>query len=268
MILEDYKHIELTEDELDDAILTAKMQKERRIEHDKSLALQHENRKRLALFASEFSYDQMKAYFTYRKNLLFQNGVFHKPFVIHKDNQEVIEMLLLYFSRDKKAESMGIDLNKGICLAGVPGCGKSWLMKIFSKNPRQSFYIRDCNDLARDYQTKGASVIDEYSLPIRAAVNDKDNFYKPLIGVCFSDLGVEKVKKSFGNESNVIAEIIFNRYKNASSSPEYRSLVGDLTHIETNLTAEQIEEFYGSRIRSRLRETVNFIQLPGGDMRK
>lgn len=63
-----------------------------------------------------------------------------------------------------------------------------------------------------------------------------------------------------GNKSNVMADIIFGRYKNG--------LVGDMTHGETNLSVVQIEEFYGPRIRSRFSEIFNWIVLTGKDRRK
>jgi hypothetical protein len=85
-------------------------------------------------------------------------------------------------------------------------------------------------------------------------------FLQPQIGVCFSDIGTEDIKNNFGNKTNVMADIIFNRYKN--------NVVGDLTHAETNLSANQIEEFYGQRIRSRFSEMFNWIVITGEDRRK
>ena len=261
--LENYSHIELTEDEFDNAILQAKVKKDLVIQEDERQKIIEQNRKNLLLTTSNFTYPQMMDYVKYRANVLHENKVFYKPFEIDDSNRQIVELLCMYFSRDQKFESFGnYSLNKGICLVGVPGVGKSWLMKLFNKNPRQCFYIRDCKDISLAYQDKeiGAQVIEDYSFPIKAAVNDKDVFYQTNIGVCFSDVGTEDLKSNFGNKANVIADILFNRYKNG--------VVGDLTHAETNLTSDQIEQFYGQRIRSRFAEMFNWIKIAGSDRRK
>lgn len=259
-ILEDYKEIDLTEDELDEAILDAKIKKERRIEAERIREREQENRRNFNLYTSDFSYEQMKGLALHRAGILYENKVFNRPFVLDSYNTPVFDLMCMYFSRDKRFEQMGYSLHKGICLAGIPGAGKSWLMKIFNKNPRQCFYIRDCKEISLRYQKDGMEIIEEFSHPIKAAVNDKDNYFKPQIGVCFSDLGTEDLKNSYGNKSNVIADILFERYKN--------NVIGDLTHGETNLTVPQIEDFYGARIRSRFSEMFNWIVLDGKDRRK
>lgn len=257
----DYSHIELTEVELDEAIIDAKMKKEKRLELEKVQEVEQQNRKNMQLYTSEFNYEQMKGLAFYRAGMLFENKVFTQKFELDENNKAVFDLLCMYFSRDPRFEQMGnYSLSKGICLVGVPGVGKSWLMKIFNKNPRQCFYIRDCKEISLQYQKDGMVVIEEYSKPIKAAYEDKDNFLKPHIGVCFSDLGTEDIKNNYGNKSNVVADILFERYKN--------NIIGDLTHGETNLTADQIEEFYGIRIRSRFSEMFNWIVLTGSDRRK
>lgn len=261
MLLENYSHIELTEDETDIAILQAKVKKDAILIEEENKKRIEDNRKNLLLISTGFSYDQMVGFINYRTEVLFDSGVFNRKFVIDESNRFVIELLCMYFSRDERFESMGnFSLNKGLCFAGVPGVGKSWLMKLFNKNPRQCFYIRDCKQISLDYQQGGAEIIDEYSNVIKAAVNDKDVFYQPKIGVCFSDIGTEDVKNNYGNKTNVIGDILFNRYKNM--------ITGDLTHAETNLTVDQIEAFYGSRIRSRFSEMFNWIVITGNDRRR
>lgn len=209
---------------------------------------------------TKFTYDQQYGLFLHRANALFESGTFSKRFLIDNDNREIIFLLCCYFTNDKRFEDAGYDLNKGICLAGNPGRGKSWLMKIFGKNTRQSFYIRGCKEVSLRYQKEGALVLEEFSNPIKAAYNDKDVFFQKEIGICFSDLGTEAVKKNFGNEVNVMEDILFERDRN--------NLRKDLTHMETNLNGDEIEAFYGIRIRSRIREMFNWIEVPGNDRRK
>ncbi|MEK6878907.1 MAG: ATPase, partial [Nanoarchaeota archaeon] len=72
------------------------------------------------------------------------------------------------------------------------------------------------------------------------------------VGVCFDDMGTEDDRKNYGNESNVMADVMLNRYDNK------RNLIRK-THITTNLTTEEMEQRYGSRVRSRMREMFNLV---------
>ena len=74
---------------------------------------------------------------------------------------------------------------------------------------------------------------------------------------CFDDLGIENNIKYYGNECNVMAEILLSRYDLFIGR-------GLITHITTNLSATEIEEAYGNRLRSRLREMVNLIGFDQG----
>jgi hypothetical protein len=67
-------------------------------------------------------------------------------------------------------------------------------------------------------------------------------------------LGVEGSLKYFGNECNVMAEILLSRYDLFVSQKI-------MTHITTNLTASEIENLYGNRVRSRLRKCSNLISF-------
>ena len=58
--------------------------------------------------------------------------------------------------------------------------------------------------------------------------------------------------KYYGNECNVMAEILLSRYDIFISK-------NILTHITSNLSASEIESAYGNRIRSRLRNMLNLI---------
>jgi DNA replication protein DnaC len=68
----------------------------------------------------------------------------------------------------------------------------------------------------------------------------------------FDDLGLEQTPKYYGNECNVIAEILLNRYDLFVSKRM-------MTHITTNLSASELESIYGNRIRSRMREMFNLV---------
>ncbi|MEN9908594.1 MAG: hypothetical protein RLZZ540_1743 [Bacteroidota bacterium] len=73
-----------------------------------------------------------------------------------------------------------------------------------------------------------------------------------LSGCCFDDLGAEQQIKNFGNDCNVMAEILTSRYEHFVENKA-------ITHITTNLSASEIEKTYGNRVRSRLRQMFNLI---------
>lgn len=56
-----------------------------------------------------------------------------------------------------------------------------------------------------------------------------------------------------------MGEILLSRY-DAFTHPEQSRRTK--THLTTNLSASEIEQFYGNRIRSRLREPFNLIAFP------
>ncbi len=178
-------------------------------------------------------------------------------FVLDQFNSEIFSNLCKYFSGD---ETGPYNLNKGICLQGHVGAGKSKLMELFKFNQKQSFIIKSARKVAYEFQEDGAKAIVKYSDPIPTLSFKRDAFDQDWFGVCFDDIGTEGEQKHFGNSSNVVADIILNRY-------DHSSLKGK-THITTNLTPTQIEAMYGARVRSRFREMFNQITMPYGPDRR
>lgn len=171
----------------------------------------------------------------------------HPEFKIHDSEKELVKKLLCYFLKDKDtAAYLGINLNKGILLNGPIGCGKTSLMKLmrFYEPADHRFILRSCRDISFEFIKEGYETISKYS-------NLSFRNYEPLV-YCFDDLGSERNIKYYGNECNVLAEVLLSRYDLFTS----RQLI---THITTNLAASEIEKFYGNRVRSRLREQFNLL---------
>lgn len=258
--LEAFSHIELTEEERDEALLWRKQKKAKELEQAILDKRAEENRR--ALTQSRWSTEQTNAFMQYRADQIF-NGAFS----LDSFNSPVFELMVCYFSEDKRFESlaasMGIpapSLQKGLLLAGNFGVGKTWLMKLFSKNQRQCFKVISAKTIADDFEKYGEEGMSEYVTLYQNAVNDVDAFFQRNSGLCMDDLGTEDLKIHFGNKKNVVGDIIEKRYN-------YKS-TGVFLHATTNLTADQLKEFYGGRVTSRMREVFNFIELPGQDRRK
>jgi DNA replication protein DnaC len=168
-------------------------------------------------------------------------------FKIMENDHPAVYRLIAYFLKDEQtAFRYNLDLKKGIILSGPVGCGKTSLLNIMRHlTPAgHKFSVKSCRDISFEFIKDGYEVIHRYA-------NGKLYISEPKI-YCFDDLGVENNLKYYGNECNVMAEVFLSRYDIfiAKRIP---------THITTNLSASEIEQHYGIRVRSRLREMMNLI---------
>lgn len=173
--------------------------------------------------------------------------LFGMHFRIEEHDHPVIYRLIAYFLKDEQAAfQFGMNLDKGILLAGPVGCGKTSIMTImkYLAPADRKFILKPCRDVSFEFINDGYGIIHKYS---------KGKLYEADARIyCFDDLGVENNLKYYGNECNVLAEVILSRYDIFISKRIP-------THITTNLSASEIEQHYGLRVRSRLRELVNLV---------
>ena len=177
-----------------------------------------------------------------------QKGIelYGKNFKIIESDHQLIYKLIAYFLRDEIiCYQLDIDLNKGLLLSGPIGCGKTSIMNIMKTlaAAEHKFYIKPCRDISYEFIQEGYEIIQRYS---------KGKLYPDPKTICFDDLGTENNIKYYGNECNVMAEILLSRYDLFISKKIQ-------THITTNLSASEIETAYGNRVRSRLRNMLNLI---------
>ncbi|MEO8761802.1 MAG: ATPase [Bacteroidia bacterium] len=173
-------------------------------------------------------------------------------FKILEVDKPIIKKLIAYFLKDEiTCTQEKINLQKGILLTGPVGCGKTTLMalmKNFNDNTQSIYILKPCRDISFEFIKDGYDIIHRYT---QQSFYRNGNTELPK-HYCFDDLGTENNLKYFGNECNIMAEILLSRYDQFVS----RKL---LTHLTTNLSASEIEAIYGSRIRSRMREIFNLI---------
>lgn len=163
-----------------------------------------------------------------------------RRFKLSDEEKLIYWLLCLYFTEDPEFEKRGFSLRKGLLIFGLIGCGKTTMMNLFRINPRLKYGVFACSKVSEQYKKEG--------------VFGLEKFYSQE-SICFDDLGTETAAKNFGNESNVMADILMTRYENEAEK-------GFKTHITTNLNNEQIEEYYGKRVRSRMKEMYNLISFP------
>lgn len=193
---------------------------------------------------SHYSYDEVITWLEKKGVELYGNH-----FKILETDYPIVYKLIAYFLKDEPTcFQYGINLNKGILLTGPIGCGKTSLMNLmkYLTATEHKFFVKPCRDISFEFIQDGYQIIHKYS-------NGKLYQSEPRT-YCFDDLGTENNLKYFGNECNVMAEILLSRYDLFISKKLF-------THITTNLSATEIEKHYGNRVRSRLREMVNLISF-------
>ena len=191
---------------------------------------------------SQFNYPEIIAWLEKKGKKDFGEK-FH---FLEQDIPNITKMACYFLDDESTAAAFGIDLTKGILLCGPVGCGKTTLMSLmrYVPQPPKKFFVKTCRDISFEFIKDGYEVIHRYSHGHNTHAEHKN--------YCFDDLGTEKNLKYFGNECNVMAEIILSRYDIFISKKIH-------THITSNLSASEIENAYGNRVRSRLRNMLNLI---------
>ncbi len=191
-------------------------------------------------------FDGNSVLYDFPKILIYLNAkgklLFGKKFRIYEEDRDILLKLCSYFIKDREAcKKYGIDIDKGILLSGPVGCGKTSLMKLLRHIvPLQRPYeMIPCRNVTFSFNHLGYKTIEEYG-------NTK--FF------CFDDLGIEPPGRFYGKDLNVMGEVLLSRYE------LYRQTKHRMkTHATTNLNAEELEERYGNRVRSRMREMFNLV---------
>jgi DNA replication protein DnaC len=249
----DASEVQLTEEEKEKALSSA-------LEEKKAL---HESMAKASYTRAVHNAAQRK--WTNKEFLeysIFRAARNEMPFTIDDQLKPVVKALVRYFSNDPSFETLGEgwSLNKGLYLIGNIGSGKTTLLRAFNVNQRGCYQVMSCRKLTDLFIEHGPEVLHTYSGLLNTA-KGFDNLYQDKLGICFDDLGTERQGKRFGDSANVMEQILLNRYDNPDAPWYY-------THMTSNLSAEEVEEMYGSRVRSRMREMFNTIEVTGPDRRK
>ena len=180
-----------------------------------------------------------------------------KLFLVEPENRSKYEQLVKYFLG---IEQDGISLEKGIYLFGAVGRGKTILMeslRLMVSIIENRLDKANHNFTRRAFTVKNAkTIVGELAETKTPAVMKK--YYSDIY--CIDDLGTEEQFKHYGNDIDVVGDIIIERYQRYQQS-------GQITHATSNILPDEWANKYGDRVASRMNEMFNQIVLTGKDKR-
>ncbi|MFV8282585.1 ATPase [Christiangramia marina] len=199
------------------------------------------------------SYDGRQMIYEFPKMLLYLEAkgklLFGKDFKIYKRDHQLLHKLCNYYIRDhRNCKRYELDLEKGLLLSGPVGCGKTSILKLlrYLVPHYRGYEVIPCRNIVFGFNHIGYKTIEDYG---------NSGF------ICFDDIGVEPTGRFFGKDCNVIGEIMLSRY---DLFLEYKVR----THVTTILNAEELEERYGQRVRSRMRKMFNLVAFDNNSIDK
>lgn len=172
-------------------------------------------------------------------------NVYGKPLIVSENNKKLITAICYFVSEDERFETeLGYSFKKGLMIRGISGLGKTHLAKCVEKNELNPILILSMIEISEKIKDEG-----EYQI----------NLGKNKI-IYLDDVGTEEATIThYGTKINFFKNFIEMVYlKNKT--------FGKLM-ISTNNSFSEIEEKYGFRVRSRMKDMFNILDAIGSDLR-
>jgi DNA replication protein DnaC len=167
---------------------------------------------------------------------------FEKDLIENDDTMLLIKTLCFFLSRDPRFETeLGYSLKKGLIIRGVSGLGKTYLAQCVSKNELNPVTIINMKEVERAVKADGV-------------------FEPKAKGVLYlDDVGTEEpIINHYGTKVHWFKSFIELYYLNQP----FNRLI-----LSTNISFAEIEERYTHRVRSRMKDMFNVVDIVGEDLR-
>lgn len=171
-------------------------------------------------------------------------NVYGKKLLVTDNNKNLITALCFFLSNDSRFETeLGFSFTKGLLIRGTAGLGKTYIPKCLSTNELRPISVFSMIEISEEAKDEG----------------DYDLKFTPGI-IYIDDVGSEEpTVKHFGTTINWFKSFIEKIYLNTTV---FNKLI-----ISTNINFAEIENRYGFRVRSRMKDMFNIIDVTGTDMR-
>lgn len=139
--------------------------------------------------------------------------------------------------------------NKGGLFTGARGIGKTLNMDIYCKlatdilkTPCEAF---ETTEIEINYKTFGSGFLERIAkLPV----------------LIINDIGIESDLNDFGTHRNIVADLLFIRYREFQMS-------GKRTFCTSNFNINSLNERYGKKLADRFKEMFEYVELKGESKR-
>lgn len=174
-----------------------------------------------------------------------------RELVVNEHTLPLIKVLCFSISEDPRyITELGLDPYKGLLIRGATGTGKSYLVECIQSNPRHPIQMHSMIEISQDIIASGVY--------FSKALAPDELMYIDDVGTEYDQA---KAIKHYGQDINWFKNFIEGYYM---KSPEaYHRLI-----ISTNDSFDTLQDKYGFRVRSRLAQMFNIIDVTGPDMRK
>lgn len=185
---------------------------------------------------------------------------YNPSYIVDDQNESLFLLLDLYARRQPEFENpdLGRYLDKGICLTGNVGTGKTEIMRML-----HAFisYIKSPYVFKYGFVWKYAELFSKSGYACFNALN-QHNWYFDELALTDEKTGiaVNEITSHYGDKILIGEALIRRRYESFKSD-------GLITHFSSNCPPKSLDSIYGSRAFSRLCEMSNFLTLTGKDRR-
>jgi len=239
----DRDEVELTPDEAEKALHVANQSKAWKLHTEATKA---ENRHRMRIEAQEVKAKwNYQHFFRVMKDEAYQRGI---DLIFNEQTERLIKTICFKLSGDRRYETeMGYSFRKGLIIRGEPGLGKTWIVSLVANNPVCSVQMVTMHEIIASVMESGL-----YTGLKFASYNL----------VYLDDVGTEGGEVTyFGTKINWFKtwfEEIYAKNKWAMSR-----LI-----VSTNCSFTEIEKLYGFRVRDRIAEMFDIIDMTGNSLRR